>query len=141
MALVEKVCVVVIGDREGVPHLLVFRHPLAGIQIVKGGIEPAEDAGAAAVRELAEEAGITNALAVADLGASRDVAAGEVWHFIAVDTDPLPDEWVFHCADDGGHDFTFFWHRLDADATREWHPVFVAALDYIRGAAASPRQS
>jgi 8-oxo-dGTP pyrophosphatase MutT (NUDIX family) len=141
VALVEKVCVVVTRHHDGVPHLLVFRHPLAGIQLVKGGIEAPEDAGAAAVRELAEETGITDASVVADLGASRDVAPGEVWRFITVDAGPLPDEWVFHCADGGGHDFTFFWHRLDAEPTREWHPLFAAALDYIRGAGGSARQS
>ena len=105
-------CAVVRRGRE----VLAFRHPLAGAQLVKGGIEPGETVEAAALRELVEEAGVagrgTRGLTIRD-----DIRDGELWHLVEVETGPLPEAWVHRCADDGGHDFAFFWHRPgDGDA-------------------------
>lgn len=63
--IATKVCAVVVRDG----RLLMFRHPRAGGQLVKGSIEYGEDIGSAAIRELFEEAGI-RARVVADLGSS-----------------------------------------------------------------------
>ena len=49
----DKACPVVIRH-PAAPEILAFEHPLAGLQLVKGSIEPNETAAAAAVRELYE---------------------------------------------------------------------------------------
>ncbi len=64
----RKACPVVLrGAAAGRVDVLVFRHPLAGTQLVKGTIEAAEVIQRAAERELLEESGLV-ATAVADLG-------------------------------------------------------------------------
>jgi hypothetical protein len=50
----------------------------------------------------------------------------------------IPDEWVFHTFDDGGHDVTFFWHPLSKPAHADWHKVFREAMTYIRGVLNEP---
>ena len=59
-----KACPVVLQGSK----LLVFRHPSAGIQLVKGTIESGEGPEAAALRELREESGIADAAICEDLG-------------------------------------------------------------------------
>ncbi|MEM7711475.1 MAG: NUDIX domain-containing protein, partial [Pseudomonadota bacterium] len=86
------------------PEVLAFRHPLAGLQLVKGGIEPGETPAGAALRELAEEAGVTGREA-RPMGDFR--AGGLHWHLLSVRTGPLSDRWIHRCTDDGGHDFEF----------------------------------
>lgn len=55
-----KVCPVVTQDSDSGNQLLLFRHPLAGIQLVKGTLEVDDSSvRAAALRKLAEEAGIS----------------------------------------------------------------------------------
>lgn len=88
---------------------LAFRHPLAGAQLVKGGIEAGEAPEAAALCELSEEAGVAGRDARV-LGRRDDLVAGEDWTLVAVAAPPLPERWVHRCADDGGHDLAFFWH-------------------------------
>ena len=56
------------------PELLVFDHvdfPEAGTQVPAGGMEPGETPAQAAVREVAEETGLTGVEAVAELGVSE----------------------------------------------------------------------
>ena len=53
----NKVCPLVFRDR-ALTLLLAFRHPLEGIQLVKGTIESGEQPPEAAPRELEEESGI-----------------------------------------------------------------------------------
>lgn len=50
-------------------EVLLFIHPLAGVQLVKGTVEPGESVNEAAIRELAEESGIEGASCASDLGA------------------------------------------------------------------------
>lgn len=50
-------CPVVLIRRETL-KILAFEHPLAGLQRVKGSVEPGESTALTAVRELKEEAGI-----------------------------------------------------------------------------------
>ena len=52
----DKSCPVVLRARETL-EILAFEHPLAGLQLVKGSVEPGESTALAAVRELMEEAG------------------------------------------------------------------------------------
>lgn len=124
----------VLRQRDGL-EILAFRHPLAGLQLVKGTIEAEESPRAAAIRELAEEAGIAAAEVTSDLGLWESAHQGQVWSFhLCVSGQELPDRWVHRTADDGGHDFGFFWHPLAGPAGTEWHDVFQRALTFIRTA-------
>jgi len=127
--VVAKACPVVLRDDK----ILAFAHPLAGWQLVKGTVEPGEEPGAAAVRELGEEAGVEGRIR-RELGQSEQIDQGQIWHFFLVEAGDLPDQWIFRCADDGGHDFAFFWHRLDEEPGSNWHPIFPRALAFIRQA-------
>jgi len=139
--VVAKACPVVLRTIGETAEVLVFRHPLAGMQLVKGTVEPGETAATAALRELVEEAGIA-ARVVGPLGSSSEIADGQLWHFFQCEADVLPESWVHHAEDDGGHDFAFSWWPLPRapDAT-SWHPVFIRALDHVRTALSLPRDS
>lgn len=114
-------------------EVLAFEHPLAGLQLVKGGIEPGETPQAAALRELEEESGIVQAVARRHLGLWPSGYEGQVWSFHEVSVDcALPQTWLHHAADDGGQVFRFFWHPLSEPASSQWHPVFAGALGFMR---------
>ncbi|MGH1415995.1 MAG: NUDIX hydrolase [Pelagimonas sp.] len=106
----HKVCPLVL--RHDGTQVLAFRHPLAGLQLVKGTIEPGEDPAQAAIRELREEAGVAASVAVS-LGEDVTISSEQVWHLFVMQTVGLPDRWTHLCLDDGGHEFAFFWHDLD----------------------------
>ncbi|WP_193075571.1 NUDIX hydrolase [Pseudomonas sp. FME51] len=129
-----KSCPVVLRNREEI-EILAFQHPIAGLQLVKGTIEPGENPREAAVRELAEEAGILAVEITSDLGLWKSDYQDQIWSFhlckVAHET---PDKWVYHTADDGGHDFNFFWNPLAKPVSSEWHEVFQGALAFIRTA-------
>ena len=135
-----KACPVVFRDSLE-SQILVFRHPLAAIQLVKGTIEAGESSQAAALRELSEESGIHGATVVRDLGLWDAGYDGHIWSFHVCRCDrELPPSWHHQCADDGGLDLQFFWHTLDDDPTEDWHPVFRNALAFIRGRMTTPTQ-
>jgi 8-oxo-dGTP pyrophosphatase MutT (NUDIX family) len=90
----EKACPVVLRLRGGA-EILAFRHPDAGLQIVKGTIEANETPDQAALRELWEEAGIKDARATGRFG-SLEIGA-DTWHFIRIQASDLPERWVHHC--------------------------------------------
>lgn len=136
--IVNKVCPVVLRRRGLSTQILVFRHPLAGSQLVKGTVEPDESPETAALRELSEESGIAGARIVSDLGESDQIADGQIWYFFLVATEDLADEWMHHTADDGGHDFSFFWSDLAHEPDEEWHPTFRRAISHIRAALTRP---
>ena len=127
-------CPVVTRSAPTGEEILVFEHPLAGYQLVKGGIEEAESASAAALRELQEEAGVTG-VAMSLIAHSTTIHTDEDWHFIQVALsldDTNRENWVHHCADDGGHDFTFCWHPLEAALPTPHHDRFARALTFVR---------
>lgn len=131
-----KSCPVVLRS-QGVLEILAFAHPLAGLQLVKGSIEPGESPEAAALRELAEESGIDRARTVRNLGTWHSGYQGQVWSFYLCEVHHrLPERWTHHAADDGGHDFRFFWHPLADPGGEGWHEVFRGALAFIRKALA-----
>src|SRR5215510_14700926 len=101
MSKVDKVCPVVFRD-PSMRQILAFEHPLEGAQLVKGGIERGESLRAAALRELEEESGITDAGIAGDLGTWDSGYHGHVWS-LQLCTVPrrLPESWTHHCADDG----------------------------------------
>ena len=120
-----KACAVVLHP-DGAPlRLLAFEHPVAGVQLVKGGIAGGETPQRAAMRELYEEAGLESTAAL-PLGAAE--LDGVPWHFVLCRAKPpVRERWQHLCADDGGHLFRFFWAepsdlRLDApyDQALRW---------------------
>ena len=126
-----KACPVVFRD-ESHTETLAFRHPLAGIQLVKGTIEAGEDPADTALRELEEESGIHGAWIVRSLGVWDSGEEGQVWSFhLCATVQPLADSWVHHASDDGGQDFHFFWHKVEQPPSQEWHPVQAGALRFI----------
>ncbi len=58
MKTVKKAIAVVVRPNKSATEVLVFRHPIAGIQIPKGTVEKNETIEAAVLRELKEESGI-----------------------------------------------------------------------------------
>ena len=110
---------------------MAFQHPLAGKQLVKGTIEAGESAKPAAARELCEESGL-RLDGFTFMAATQEIVHGQEWLFYHYAATGLPERWPHHCADDGGHDFRFFWHPLTA-STKGWHPVFSGALPHVRG--------
>jgi ADP-ribose pyrophosphatase YjhB (NUDIX family) len=84
--------------------LLVFRHPVAGVQIPKGSVESGERPEDAVLRELAEESGVTSARILRSIGRHEiEVGAGptetgplelQVWHtFLLAAGEELPETW------------------------------------------------
>jgi 8-oxo-dGTP pyrophosphatase MutT (NUDIX family) len=134
MIAAHKACPVVFRDAS-MRQILAFEHPAAGLQLVKGRIEPGEDARAAALRELEEEAGIgPSATAIAeDLGTWQSGHKDDVWSFHLCTFAPtLPERWTHVCEDDGGHEFKFFWHDVNEEADEKWMPQYRRALEAIR---------
>jgi 8-oxo-dGTP pyrophosphatase MutT (NUDIX family) len=128
-----KACPVVIRRGALGDEVLAFRHPVAGVQLVKGTIEVGEPAGDAALRELEEESGIVSAELARSLGVWSSGYDGQIWEFFEVRVpESLPVRWRHFAHDDGGHEFQFFWHALAENPTAEWHSLFVAALEFIR---------
>jgi 8-oxo-dGTP pyrophosphatase MutT (NUDIX family) len=128
----HKVCPVVFRD-SSMRQILAFEHPEAGVQLVKGSIEPGETLRAAALRELAEEAGIADTAIARDLGTWDSEHRGHVWSLqLCTYPPPLPETWTHHCPDEGGQDFRFFWHDMSEPANERWKPQYRRALHAIR---------
>lgn len=129
--MAKKVCPVVFRIRGGEIEVLAFRHPSAGKQFVKGGIEGNETSLHAALRELEEESGIKAEAPILNIG--RASVGSAVWHFLAFEIDGIPEHWDHKTHDDFGHVFSFFWHPLAADLDGEWHLQFHETFAVIRG--------
>ena len=112
--------------------ILAFEHPSAGSQLVKGTIELGEPAERAALRELAEESGITDVEVVRSLGEFEVGPPRQLWHAFLCEADGLAENWSFRTRVDGGHDFRFFWHCLSEPADERWHLIFRQALREIQ---------
>jgi len=132
MNMADKVCPVVFRDAS-MRQILAFEHPRAGVQLVKGYIEPGETVRAAALRELAEESGIADSGVVEDLGTFDSEHHGHVWSLqLCTFPQPLPESWTHHCAEDGGYDFRFFWYDVSQSPGEHWRPHYRRALHAIR---------
>lgn len=128
----KAVPVVLRGHGVGI-EVLVFEHPLAGTQLVKGTVERGESVSEAAVRELAEESGIADATCLRDLGTWEECPRGQVWHFREMSVaKPPPESWTHFTADGGGLFFKCRWHLLAAPAPGSCHSVFVSALEFLK---------
>lgn len=132
--IIQKVVPIVFRQQDEQLQILVFRHPLAGIQIVKGTVEQGESLENAALRELFEESGIDNASIEKFIGVYSLQQAGPDWYvFLCQVNETLADHWVHHCVDDGGLNFEFFWHSVFSPPTSEWHMIFQGLLKFIQG--------
>ena len=128
----NKACPVLLRIKDGEIQIPVFRHPLAGIQLIKGTIEPKESVETAVLRELFEESGISSAVVTQNLGIWNSGYDGQIWAIYLCETkDDLPDSWIYHTQDDDEQDFAFFWHSLNADSS-DWHPLYKGALQWIK---------
>lgn len=109
---------------------LVLHHPKAGMQLVKGTVEPGEDPTRAAARELFEEAGLET-IAATPLGQSDTIEPGEDWHFALCRVrTPVREAWQHFAPDDGGILFQFSW--LDLTGARpDMDGRYIRALDWI----------
>ena len=124
-------------------RLLVFthaHHPEAGIQVPAGTVQPDEEIVAAAVREAAEETGLTELEVVGVLGERvfdmRPFGRNELHHRTFVhlrchgETPERWEHWETH--PDGGEHFLFALYWLDLDAPLPalcpGHDAFVDAL-------------
>ncbi|SDB81328.1 NUDIX hydrolase [Acinetobacter boissieri] len=133
MTVVEKVVPIIFRNFNQNIEILVFRHPIAGIQIVKGTVEANEKLEDAAIRELYEESGISSASIDSYLGLHHPSELKANWHvFVCHTTEDLKDSWVHSCNDDGGLEFNFFWHPLAEEPTDEWHQIFKELLEFIK---------
>lgn len=130
--ITHKACPILLRkNRDGVKEILAFEHPVAGHQLIKGSIENGETSQEAALRELAEEAGIESAIILATLDTFDVGPPEQVWHPVLCDAGTLPNQWEHYCHDDGGHIFRFYWHRLDEGIDETWHLIFRQAVDQI----------
>ncbi|WP_415921433.1 NUDIX domain-containing protein [Tateyamaria sp. SN6-1] len=130
----QVACPVALHPDGAVRRIPVFEHPQAGLQLVKGGVEPEERPERAAARELFEEAGLETRAALL-LGQSDDIVTGERWHFaLCRIVPPVRDRWQHLCADDGGHLLRFSWVALDAPAPEAFALKYTRAFDWIRTA-------
>ena len=137
-----KSCPVVTRSASGVLEVLVFRHPLAGVQLVKGSIEKNETPRAAALRELWEEAGIADARILRELGVWDTGFEGQVWAlFLVAPNQALRTQWTHCTSDDGGQEFSFFWHDLASPPPNDCHPLFANAMAKISEALAVDRRT
>lgn len=127
----NKACPVILSSIPGA-HILLFRHPIAGVQLVKGTIEKGETPAQAAMRELSEESGIAAVSVVSDIGYWDSGHLDQIWSFQLCFTQaPLPKQWTHHTLDDHGHTFRFFWAPLDDLPFADCHPVFRRALRHL----------
>ena len=132
----EKVCPFILRTNALAQiEILVFQHPVSGIQIVKGTRESHEHILDAAIRELYEESGIIRTTAHCSY-IGQQFTASKPWHFIAIDIQDLElkEQWQHQTLDDYGHVFSFFWMpvlglmRLDHS---QIHPKYIDAVQYI----------
>lgn len=129
-----KVCPVVLREVWSSQEILVFRHPQAGVQLIKGTLEAGESIPECALRELNEESGICHVNNCKYLGVWESLYENQQWHFVLCEVNRLPESWSHITEDDGGHKFEFFWHSLHCPPTDDWHKVFSDALSEIRRA-------
>ena len=131
--MIKKVVPILIRRKAQTFEILAFRHPLAGIQLVKGSIEPNETYEHAAIRELFEESGLIARDNPKFIGNLVLKSNHQDWYFYCCEaTQVIPDTWIHYCLDDGGLEFKFFWHRLYQEPSEDWHEIFREALFFLR---------
>jgi 8-oxo-dGTP diphosphatase len=113
----RRVLAYVTRDRDGRRELLVFedpKHPHIGVQVPAGRLNPGEELEAGLVRELEEEAGLTNVRIVRELPGFEEHYRSryENHGFHVVLDGDAPDTWehvVLGDGDDAGLTFQYRW--------------------------------
>ena len=138
MKIVGKAVAAVLRTGENGREILVFQHPLAGVQLPKGTIEENEGIEAAALRELEEESGLALNCNPRVIGKWTRIVQGgrqqagpleaNEWHVAILQTAAdLPNRWV-HSAQgspaEEGLLFEFYWLPVDQDLPTRLHPLF-----------------
>jgi len=133
----EKACPIVLRNRYEGSELLVFQHPVAGVQLVKGTIEYGDTVESAAERELFEESGVS--LRAHDFLCEWQRCSLEpCWGFVLMENgNSLPDRWEHYCDDDGGLLFRYFWQPIDKKTNSDWHALFSDAFAALKSVLAS----
>ncbi|EKO3818320.1 NUDIX domain-containing protein [Vibrio harveyi] len=128
-----KVCPVVLRTSGSAVELLLFEHPLADVQLVKGTLELTDSSvESAALRELEEESGISKVSRTKYLGSWESGFQNQLWHFVLCEiSENLPNNWSFYTQDDGGLEFNFFWHKLGDSPKFKCHKVFSNAIKQV----------
>lgn len=130
--MVEKAVPIVVRWRSGKIDVLVFDHPLAGRQLVKGTIEDDESAEDAAVRELFEESGLDGVSQAIFLGVQEYAEVGQRWHFFQCLLDDTPlEHWNHFTSDGDGLTFRFCWQPLEQPIGNPVGPVFEQARQFV----------
>lgn len=128
----NKACPIVIAKHNDQRRILVFKHPLEGVQLVKGGIKKGEKLEHACERELAEESGI-QAKAVRCLGSWKPGFKKQEWGFCLMHFEgELPERWSFETKDDDGQIFDFFWHPMHLKPGSDWDPMYRDAFEHLK---------
>ena len=128
-----KVCPIVLRKSGSTLELLVFEHPLADVQLIKGTLELTDSSvESAALRELEEESGISKVSSTKYLRSWERGFQNQLWHFVLSEvSESLPNNWTFYTQDDGGHEFNFFWHKLGDSPKFKCYEVFVKAIKQV----------
>ncbi len=128
-----KVCPVVLRKSGNYRELLLFEHPLADVQLVKGTLEPSDiSIESAALRELEEESGLSSVSSAHYLDCWESGFQNQLWYFVLCEIDQeLPNSWSFFTQDDGGHEFSFFWHKVGSKPDFKCHKVFFDAIKQV----------
>ncbi len=128
-----KVCPVVLRKSGNNRELLLFEHPLAEVQLVKGTLEQSDiSIESAALRELEEESGLSSVSRTHYLGSWESGFQNHLWHFVLCEIkQQLPNNWSFITQDDGGHEFNFFWHKVGSHPEFKCHKVFSDAIKQV----------
>jgi 8-oxo-dGTP pyrophosphatase MutT (NUDIX family) len=138
MAELRKALAAVVRPCATGHEVLVFRHPLAGVQLPKGTAEDDETIAEATLRELAEESGLALDVEPKLLGTWRrrlDGRFGEarshdehVWHISLIEAPAdLPPSWSHRAtgsAEEEGLVFEYHWLPLDSELAGKLHPLF-----------------
>lgn len=116
MVAIKKAYGYITNEIDGIKKVLVFEHPLAGVQIPKGTVEHDEEPAQAVIREMEEETGLTQfeikRLIGKDLWKSDNDEIHERYFYELIALEKVESEWFFQPQGGGeeeGLTFRFFW--------------------------------
>jgi 8-oxo-dGTP pyrophosphatase MutT (NUDIX family) len=132
---IRKATAVVTRGAGGGRELLVFEHARTGLQLPAGTVEEGESFEAAAVRELAEETGLTEVILHGELGYLDEISeGGNPFHRHLFHFEPqggVQERWPYPC--DCGDEITLFWLPFDTarldHRQQPWLDLARAALE------------